>query len=151
MSWTDERVKVLTALWTQGLSASQCAERLGGVTRNSIIGKVHRLGLPARSKSRLSNPACPRGTIKRVRALPLKPRMPAAAPPHVCKPSPVRATEPAKAPQPALMLSVAQLGHWDCRYPFGTPKALDFGYCGHKATRRFGYCEHHHRVVHRKG
>ena len=45
MAWTDDRVELLKKLWAEGLSASQIANRLGGVTRNAVIGKVHRLGL----------------------------------------------------------------------------------------------------------
>ena len=50
MAWTDERVEQLKKLWSEGLSASQIANRLGDVTRNAVIGKVHRLGLEARAK-----------------------------------------------------------------------------------------------------
>jgi GcrA cell cycle regulator len=52
MSWTDERVELLTKLWQEGLSASRIAAELGGVTRNAVIGKVHRLGLSGRAKAR---------------------------------------------------------------------------------------------------
>ena len=48
MNWTDERVEALKTLWAEGLSASQIAARLGGVTRNAVIGKVHRLKLSSR-------------------------------------------------------------------------------------------------------
>src|SRR5258706_6585082 len=51
MSWTDERVEMLKKLWADGLSASQIAAELGGITRNAVIGKVHRLGLSGRAKS----------------------------------------------------------------------------------------------------
>src|SRR3712207_3063070 len=50
MSWTDERVERLKKLWQEGLSASQIAAELGGVTRNAVIGKVHRLGLSGRGQ-----------------------------------------------------------------------------------------------------
>src|SRR5690606_38197496 len=50
-TWSDERVELLRKLWTEGLSASQIAAELGGVTRNAVIGKVHRLGLSGRAKS----------------------------------------------------------------------------------------------------
>ena len=58
MAWTDDRVEILTKLWGEGLSASQIARELGDVTRNAVIGKVHRLGLagrasPTRPKSRV--------------------------------------------------------------------------------------------------
>ena len=58
MSWTDERVELLKKLWSDGLSASQIAAELGGITRNAVIGKVHRLGLSGRAKS--ANAGAPR-------------------------------------------------------------------------------------------
>ena len=48
MSWTDERIERLRTLWTEGNTASQIADDLGGVSRNAVIGKAHRLGLAAR-------------------------------------------------------------------------------------------------------
>ena len=54
MSWTDERVEILKKLWGEGQSASQIAKELGGVTRNAVIGKVHRLGLSNRATSSAS-------------------------------------------------------------------------------------------------
>src|SRR2546430_17678400 len=62
MSWTDERVELLKKLWTDGLSASQIAAELGGITRNAVIGKVHRLGLSGRAKSPSSTAPRPRKT-----------------------------------------------------------------------------------------
>ena len=67
MGWTDERVETLKKLWLDGLSASQIAKQLGGVTRNAVIGKVHRLGLsgraapsqPARTPFKAPRPARP--------------------------------------------------------------------------------------------
>ena len=64
MSWTDERVESLKKLWADGLSASQIAAELGGVTRNAVIGKVHRLGLAGRAKAPSS--AAPRPRKARV-------------------------------------------------------------------------------------
>ena len=60
MTWTDERVETLKKLWTDGLSASQIAAELGGITRNAVIGKVHRLGLSGRAKSPTSASPRPR-------------------------------------------------------------------------------------------
>src|SRR4026209_1467277 len=60
MSWTDERVELLKKLWADGLSASQIAAELGGITRNAVIGKVHRLGLSGRAKSPSSSVPRPR-------------------------------------------------------------------------------------------
>ena len=65
MHWTDERVELLKKLWSEGLSDSAIATELGGVTRNAVIGKVHRLGLSGRAKA----PApAPQRRIKPTRA-----------------------------------------------------------------------------------
>jgi len=60
MTWTDERVESLKKMWGDGLSASQIAAELGGITRNAVIGKVHRLGLSGRAKSPSSGASRPR-------------------------------------------------------------------------------------------
>ena len=70
MSWTDERVERLKTLWSEGLSASQIATELGAVTRNAVIGKVHRLGLSGRAKPQVQ-PARPQAAApQRVKAAP---------------------------------------------------------------------------------
>ncbi len=92
MSWTDERVETLKRMWGEGQSASQIAKELGGVTRNAVIGKVHRLGL--------SNRVGP-GEEEAEEAAPVVVPAPAAAAPAPApKPDPVKA-EPAPAPKPA--------------------------------------------------
>src|ERR671937_1374696 len=58
--WTDERVELLKKLWADGLSASRIAVELGGITRNAVIGKVHRLGLSGRAKTPSSSVSRPR-------------------------------------------------------------------------------------------
>ena len=63
MSWTDERVETLKKMWGEGQSASQIAKELGGVTRNAVIGKVHRLGLSNRAGAS-SSPAPERKAAK---------------------------------------------------------------------------------------
>ena len=71
MSWTDERVELLKKLWSDGLSASQIAAELGGITRNAVIGKVHRLGLAGRAgPARAERPrnAMPRKSVVHVAA-----------------------------------------------------------------------------------
>src|ERR687884_646383 len=60
MNWTDERVEMLKKLWADGHSASQIASELGGITRNAVIGKVHRLGLSGRAKAPPSSNPRPR-------------------------------------------------------------------------------------------
>ena len=56
LGWSDERVELLKRLWGDGLSASQIAGQLGGITRNAVIGKVHRLGLAGRAKAAAPRP-----------------------------------------------------------------------------------------------
>ena len=84
MTWTDERVETLKKLWTDGLSASQIAAELGGITRNAVIGKVHRLGLSGRAKSP-SSAAPPR-------AEPSPPQFPSAISSSMKEPAPSAAT-----------------------------------------------------------
>jgi GcrA cell cycle regulator len=74
MSWTDERVETLKKMWSEGQSASQIAKELGGVTRNAVIGKVHRLGLSNRAGSGAAAPA-------KADAKPVKSAKPEAAKP----------------------------------------------------------------------
>jgi GcrA cell cycle regulator len=92
MSWTDERIEKLTKMWEGGATASQIAEELGGVSRNAVIGKAHRLGLKARP-----SPVKPN---EKVEAAPAKPAKSAAEPPapepRVAAPRPV-ATAPVSA------------------------------------------------------
>ncbi|PJE32203.1 GcrA cell cycle regulator [Pseudooceanicola marinus] len=84
MSWTDERVELLKKMWAEGQSASQIAKELGGVTRNAVIGKVHRLGLSNRSGG---------GGASAQAA-------PAAKPEAKAKPAPKREAAPAPEPKP---------------------------------------------------
>ncbi len=92
MSWTDERVETLKKMWGEGQSASQIAKELGGVTRNAVIGKVHRLGLSNRTTTGAKADA--------KTAAPKKPSKP-KAPPKKAKPAP-KAEEPAEAEAPVL-------------------------------------------------
>ncbi|AUR04395.1 GcrA family cell cycle regulator [Phaeobacter inhibens] len=98
MSWTDERVELLKKMWGEGQSASQIAKELGGVTRNAVIGKVHRLGLSNRN----SGTAKPAAEPKEKPAATPKPA-PAAAATAPAKPKPQPKTEPARpvTPEPA--------------------------------------------------
>ena len=77
MAWTDERVETLKTLWTGGASASQIAKELGGVTRNAVIGKVHRLGLSSRNQGKPETAEKPAPVVEEVAAA----QEPVAAPP----------------------------------------------------------------------
>ncbi|WP_347100046.1 GcrA family cell cycle regulator [Sagittula stellata] len=93
MSWTDERVEMLKKMWSEGQSASQIAKELGGVTRNAVIGKVHRLGLSNRAGSAPA-PAEAKPEAKPQAAKPKPAPKPAAA-------SEAKPAEPAPAPAAA--------------------------------------------------
>ncbi len=97
MSWTDERIEQLRTMWEKGLTASQIAEELGGVSRNAVIGKAHRLGLKARP-----SPVKAVEATKTPKAAPVPraatPAPAPAAPPRAA--APVRTAAPAPRPQP---------------------------------------------------
>ncbi len=76
MSWTDERVETLKKMWGEGQSASQIAKELGGVTRNAVIGKVHRLGLSNRTTGATPAKAAPEKKAAKAPATPPKPKEP---------------------------------------------------------------------------
>ena len=140
--WSETRVTTLSQLWLDGLSASQIAKQLGGVTRNAVIGKVHRLGLSGRAAA--SAPArAPRTATPR----PTRPRRVALAAPAVRKP-PVLAYAPA--PEgPGLIGDMALLGAHVCKWPIGDPKSPDFSFCGRQADGR--YCAAHEQTGVRPG
>lgn len=101
MSWTDERVETLKRMWAEGQSASQIAKELGGVTRNAVIGKVHRLGLSNRNEDEAAAApaAAPAAPAPEPKAEP-KPAAAAPAPEPKPAPEPVKAAEPVEAPEP---------------------------------------------------
>ena len=165
MSWTDERVELLKKMWSEGQSASQIAKELGGVTRNAVIGKVHRLGLSNRAG------AAPAKTEK---AEP-KPAPKEAAPapePRAEKPAPAPAPPPARPkivpagqplpPQPsaneispealatvrevekkAKRITLMELTERTCKWPIGDPATEDFWFCGLAVQPGKPYCEAH--------
>ena len=102
MSWTDERVETLKKMWAEGQSASQIAKELGGVTRNAVIGKVHRLGLSNRVGP--GTPAEDEGTAASATTTaapsPAAPAKPAPAPRAVAPEPAPRSAPAAPAPQP---------------------------------------------------
>jgi GcrA cell cycle regulator len=101
MAWTDERVELLKKMWGEGQSASQIAKELGGVTRNAVIGKVHRLGLSNRATS--ASAADASKTEAKAKAAPKKEAAPKPKPKEAAAPAPEpAAAAPAPAPRPAV-------------------------------------------------
>ena len=106
MAWTDERIDTLKSMWEKGMTASQIAEKLGGVSRNAVIGKAHRLGLQSRPSPVKPNEVEARPAPKAARpapapvARPAEPRAAAPAPKPV--PAATQHAPPAPAPQPVV-------------------------------------------------
>lgn len=145
MSWTEARVETLKAMWANGSSASEIATALGGISRNSVIGKVHRSGLPAR-RQRQSAPKPsaslsprPLRKLQRVSAQAVKKRRDEAKLP----PAPI-VQAPMLAPN-ARRLSILDLTEHTCKFPLGDPKEKGFAFCGaYKPANGSPYCDFHH-------
>lgn len=106
MSWTDERIDQLRQMWERGMTASQIAEELGGVSRNAVIGKAHRLGLQARPSPVKATEAAakPAAAPQARKPAPAKPEPAPADEPRAAKPQPKPApveARPTPAPQPS--------------------------------------------------
>jgi GcrA cell cycle regulator len=152
--WTDDRVGALKKLWLEGQSASQIAKQLGGgVTRNAVIGKVHRLGLSGRAAP--SQPARTATSFRTTRPRPAAPTATPAQAPQASAPrrleavssKPVPPTPPA-APIPDLpgTATVMTLGAHMCKWPIGDPSSREFSFCGRRASEGV-YCVEHARVA----
>jgi GcrA cell cycle regulator len=156
MSWTDERVELLRQLWLDGKSASQISGQLGhGVTRNAVIGKVHRLGLAGRAKAPSSTAAPPRAASA--------PRMPPRPASGGARTVVRGATALALAAEPtldtrpvfqeddvvvpmSLRVTIIDLKEAMCRWPLGDPTSSEFRYCGSPAASG-PYCAHHGKLA----
>lgn len=143
--WTDARVEALTSLWREGLSASQVAERLGGVTRNAVIGKIHRLGLSGRPSGgtfqRSPRPARMARAVSAPRAVAFG---------SAARRRPAVVVNPVEVvPEgPGLIGDLVALNAHVCRWPIGDPTAPDFSFCGRATAGEGPYCADHHRCAH---
>ena len=156
MGWTEERVELLKRLWAEGLSASQIAARLGGVTRNAVIGKVHRLGLSGRATTSRVKAARPRRRVATRMDQARRPILPTRG--NVAL-KPIYEEEadvdmhPAPAPIEELVIppseraTILTLKEQMCRWPIGDPVESDFHFCGRKSAQGMPYCEHHARIA----
>lgn len=135
--WSDDRTEQLKSLWHEGLSASQVANVLGNVTRNAVLGKLHRLGLLAGSGE--TRPVRPRrSAAPRCHG----PRLPKTAlPVPVAEPAPFTFAD-------GSFATVVTVSDCMCRWPIGDPKAGDFHFCGHAPKVGSCYCEAHTQRAH---
>ena len=172
MSWTDDRVEVLKKMWGEGHSASQIAKELGGVTRNAVIGKVHRLGLSnrtttstatkadAKPKAAPKAPAKPKVEMRTEPAIkPVDPNLsksnlparkmiiPAGQPlppqPSANEISPEALAKVNEIEKKAKKLTLMELTERTCKWPVGDPATEDFWFCGLNVQQGKPYCEAH--------
>jgi GcrA cell cycle regulator len=157
MSWTDERVELLKKFWADGLSASQIASKLGEVTRNAVIGKVHRLGLAGRATTSRVRTAKPRSNIAlfparssqvQYRTFGNTALKPAVQPQErkVASVIPLRAL-PELEPAPEGLITLADLKENMCHWPIGDPMEEGFHFCGRSKSSGVPYCEHHAAIA----
>ena len=155
MSWTEERVEQLKKLWTEGHSASQIANQLGGVTRNAVIGKVHRLGLSGRATP--SRPVKRPPRLARPKPAPQRVERPETTTPEVAAPQPQQPTTLPAVAKSTEPLDPVKLANGDfasvlniresmCKWPIGDPADPKFAFCGRKADCG-PYCSEHAKVA----
>lgn len=176
MNWTEERVALLRKLWAEGFSASQIAAQLGGITRNAVIGKAHRLKLAGRTKAQprrrantAAEQAAPAAVLLREEpaAAPLRPaagrsvnsggRGRSAVYAHGSAALDMNMLEDAALAQqprpregvviPMRRLSLMQLTEHTCKWPVGDPLADGFYFCGAESDESGPYCRTHAKLA----
>ena len=133
MSWTDEKVSKLKELWGKGNTASQIAEIIGGISRNAVIGKAHRLNLSAKIKTRTAtsnknyensieekNVKLRRGRKSKFKSLIIE-----------------------KDFEPENPKQLEELDENSCKWPIGHPDEKSFYFCGRSSLKDFSYCKLH--------
>tara|TARA_Y100000816_G_scaffold167506_1_gene120064 strand:- start:465 stop:959 length:495 start_codon:yes stop_codon:yes gene_type:complete len=133
MSWTDEKVAKLKELWGKGSTASQIAEIIGGITRNAVIGKAHRLNLSAKIKTRAAasketynvsnnnqNVNGRKGRRNKFRSLIIDKNF-----------------------EPENPKQLEELDENSCKWPIGHPDEKSFYFCGRSSLKDFSYCKLH--------
>lgn len=147
MGWTDEKVEQLRQLWAQGLTANEIAKKLD-VTKNAIVGKVHRLCLTARpSPIKSKNPEQPVENPEQAVAIETE-----------CEGQTVKVAEEVdltsqaatKSEKEHTNIKLVNLDSHTCRWPIGDPRDDDFCFCGKKVRSGQTYCDEHSMMAYVK-
>jgi len=135
MGWTEEKVEKLKELWGKGNTASQIAEIIGGISRNAVIGKAHRLNLSAKIKKRGMSLGqnIPRNNDKNVQVRGRKRKF--------------HSLLLDKNFEPAKNLSLEDLTDQTCKYMEGHPNEKSSSFCGRKTVEKFSYCPLHLMII----
>ena len=133
MSWTDEKVTKLKELWGKGNTASQIAEIIGGISRNAVIGKAHRLNLSAKIKTRTATSSKNFDTSKEENNFKSKRG----------RKSKFQSLIIEKDFEPENPKQLEELDENTCKWPIGHPDEKKFYFCGRSSLKDFSYCKLH--------
>jgi GcrA cell cycle regulator len=168
MNWTDERVELLRKLWGEGLSASQIAAQIGGVSRNAVIGKVHRLKLSGRGKQTAAQPRVKKPVQATQAARPVSSGRTTSSGgssrisshSHAVGATALKADyevraiaatvlefTPSLTPPESKQLKLVELSERTCKWPIGDPLAADFNFCGNDSGDAGPYCQFHAKMA----
>ena len=136
MSWTEEKVNKLKEMWGKGQTASQIAEIIGGVSRNAVIGKAHRLNLSSKIKTKSSNVNKKNYSNQNNNQIQFK-----------GKRSKFKSLLLNRNFEAAKNLTLEELTEDTCKYMEGNPNEKDASFCGRKNVEKFSYCPLHLMVV----
>ena len=133
MSWTEDKIAKLKELWGKGNTASQIAEIIGGVSRNAVIGKAHRLNLSAKIKTRTatSSESFENSNSDKINKIKKSRR------------SKFKSLIIEKDFEPENPKTLEQLDENSCKWPIGHPDEKDFYFCGRSSLKDFSYCKLH--------
>ena len=133
MSWTEEKVAKLKELWGKGNTASQIAEIIGGISRNAVIGKAHRLNLSAKIKTRTATSNQNFENSLEEKNIKTK----------KFRRGKFKSLIIEKNFEPENPKQLEELTDNDCKYPIGHPNEKDFYFCGRSSLKDFSYCKLH--------
>lgn len=150
MIWTDEAVEELKRMWDRGMTTGQIAKALN-VTKNSIIGKVHRLCLTARPSPIKKTDAEPQEKKQVKKEVPVKEKKKTAEPRQAkIAVKEVEAKPESKATVETTNIPLVKLDNHTCRWPMGDPRDDDFCFCGKRIRTGQTYCEEHAAIAYVK-